>query len=243
MATNRLQPPPLPADTEPPSVATWDGPTRLFHWTLVILIGMAWVSRKYGDAGLVWHTWNGYAILILLVWRVLWGFVGSSTARFSSFFYAPWTSARYALDFVARRPRFFLGHNPLGGLVVLLMLGLVAAQGLLGLFSYDDHDDNVGGPLSAKVSDAAWAWATKWHLQMFDVLLAIIALHVTASLVYLVWKRENLIRPMITGRKPVAEFEDAREAQIVGSVRALVCLVVAIGLVLGGIVLAGGRLF
>lgn len=123
------------------------------------------------------------------------------------------------------------------------MLGLVGAQGLLGLFSYDDHDDNVGGPLSAKVPDAAWAWATKWHLQMFDVLLMIIALHVAASLVYLVWKGENLIRPMITGRKPAADFEDAREAKIAGGVRALVCLIVATGVVLGGIALAGGRIF
>ena len=226
-----------------PSVAVWDVPTRLFHWTLVVLVGLAWVSRKYGDAGLVWHTWNGYAILVLVVWRVLWGFVGSSTARFSEFFYWPWTSARYALDFVLRRPRHFLGHNPLGGSVVFVFLGLVGAQGLLGLFSYDDHDDNVGGPLSSKVADATWAWATKWHLLLFDVLLMIIALHVAANLLYLVWKRENLIRPMLTGRKPAAGFEDAREARIVGGARAVACLVIAIGIVLGGVRLAGGRLF
>ncbi len=243
MVTNRTDPSSTRPDDTPLSVATWDVPTRLFHWTLVVLIGLAWVSRKYGDAGLVWHTWNGIAILVLVVWRVLWGLVGSSTARFSSFFYSPLTSARYAIDFMRRRPRFFLGHNPLGGAVVLAMLGLVGGQGVLGLFSYDDHDDNVGGPLSAKVSDAAWAWATKWHLQMFDVLLIVIALHVTASLVYLVWKGENLIRPMVTGRKPAADFEDAREAHIVGKSRAVVCLVAAIGIVMGGIAIAGGRLF
>lgn len=107
MATERTGQPSARADDAPLTVATWDVPTRLFHWTLVVLIGLAWVSRKYGDAGLVWHTWNGYAILVLVVWRVLWGFVGSSTARFGSFFYAPWTSARYALDFLRRRPRFF----------------------------------------------------------------------------------------------------------------------------------------
>ena len=226
-----------------PSVAVWDVPTRLFHWTLVVLVGLAWVSRKYGDAGLVWHTWNGYAILVLVVWRVLWGVVGSSTARLSEFFYWPWTSARYALDFVMRRPRYFLGHNPLGGSVVFMILGLVGAQGLLGLFSYDDHDDNVGGPLSSKVADATWAWATKWHLLLFDVLLIIIALHVAANLLYLVWKRENLIRPMLTGRKPAADFEDAREARLIGGSRAVACLVIAIVVVLGGVRLAGGRLF
>ena len=126
---------------------------------------------------------------------------------------------------------------------MFVFLGLVGAQGLLGLFSYDDHDDNVGGPLSSKVADATWAWATKWHLLLFDVLLMIIALHVAANLLYLVWKRENLIRPMLTGRKPAAGFEDAREARIVGGARAVACLVIAIGIVLGGVRLAGGRLF
>ena len=122
------------------SVRAWDLPTRLFHWTLVTLIAMAYVSRHWGDAGLVWHTWNGYAILVLVVWRLLWGIVGSSTSRFSSFFYGPLTAARYGLDFVLGRPRHFLGHNPLGGTVVFVMLAMVGAMGALGLFAYDDHD-------------------------------------------------------------------------------------------------------
>jgi cytochrome b len=224
-------------------VVAWDLPTRLFHWTLVTLIALAWVSRKYGDANLVWHTWNGYAILVLVVWRVLWGFVGSSTARFVNFFHWPWTAARYGLDFVARRPRHYLGHNPLGGSVVFLMLGLVGLQGLLGLFSYDDHTSNAGGPLAGRVADATWAAATKWHLQVFDALLAVIALHLIANMAYLVWRGENLIKPMITGRKTAAEFEDMAEARVVGGAKALACLAIAIAIVLGGIRLAGGRLF
>ena len=223
------------------TVRAWDLPTRLFHWTLVALIILAYVSRKWGDAGLVWHKCNGYAILVLIVWRVFWGFTGSSTARFKSFFYWPWTAASYGIDFALRRPRHFLGHNPLGGSVVFVMLGIVGAQAMLGLFSYDDHDSNAGGPLAAKVSDPIWAAATKWHLFMFDVILAVIALHILANILYIVWKGKNLVGPMITGRKPAGDFEDQPEAEIATVGKALVCLIASILLVFGGIMTVGGK--
>lgn len=228
---------------EPTRVQAWDLPIRLFHWSLVTLIIMAYVSRRWGDAGLVWHKWNGYAILVLIVWRVFWGFTGSSTARFRSFFYWPWTAATYGIDFAMRRPRHFLGHNPLGGSVVFLMLGLVGLQAVLGLFSYDDHDSNAGGPLVSKVSDVTWAAATKWHLTVFDVILAVIALHLAANLLYLVWKGENLVKPMITGKKPAAAFEDQASAEIATIGRALVCLIASVLLVFGGIMSLGGKIF
>ena len=224
-------------------VRAWDLPTRLFHWSLVSLIVLAYVSRRWGDAGLVWHKWNGYAILVLVVWRLFWGFAGSSTARFRSFFYWPWTAAAYGLDFARRRPRHFLGHNPLGGSVVFLMLGLIGLQGALGLFSYDDHDSNAGGPLAAKVADSTWAAATKWHLIIFNVILAVVALHLAANVLYIVWKGENLVKPMITGRKAAGTYEDQQEAVLAPGVRALICLLVAALLVFGGIMAAGGKVF
>ena len=223
-------------------VRAWDLPTRLFHWTLVVLIALAYVSRRWGDAGLVWHTWNGYAVLVLIVWRILWGFFGSSTARFGTFLYWPWKAAGYGIDFLRGRPRRFLGHNPLGGLVVLAFLGLVGLMGFLGLFAYDDHDGLVGGPLSGRVSEEIWQVATRWHIRLFDVLLWLIGLHVAANLAYLVLKRENLVRAMITGRKPAAEFEDCREAALAGSGRALVCLAVAVAIVAGGVWAGGGKI-
>jgi cytochrome b len=224
-------------------VRAWDLPTRLFHWTLVLLIVLAWVSRKWGDEGLVWHKWNGYGILILIVWRILWGVVGSSTARFSSFVSWPWTAARYGIDFVMRRPRHFLGHNPLGGSVVVVMLGMIGTIGFLGLFAYDDHSSLTGGPLSGKVADETWAAATKWHIWLFDLLLWIIGLHIAASIAYLVWQRENLVSAMISGRKRRVAYEDQSEARIVATPRAILCLLVAIVIVLGGISAAGGRVF
>jgi cytochrome b len=224
-------------------VRAWDVPTRLCHWALVVLVGLAYLSRKWDTGSLTWHKWNGYAVLVLIVWRVLWGFVGSSTARFRSFVYGPWTAAVYGLDFVRRRPRRFLGHNPLGGMMAIVMLSLVGAMGVLGLMSYDDHTALAGGPLAGKVSDETWATATKWHIRLFDMLLIVIGLHVAANLVYLVWKRENLIGAMLSGRKPAADFEDEAEAQIATSGRAVVCLIAAVGIVFGGIVAFGGRVF
>lgn len=229
--------------TAPATVVAWDVPTRLFHWALVLAIFNAWATRHWWVDNFNWHKWNGYAILILVVWRLLWGVCGTSTARFASFFHWPWSAARYGLDFALRRPRHFLGHNPLGGSVVFAMLAIVAALGLLGLFAYDDHTSNAGGPLASKVSDATWAWATKWHIRIFDVLLIIISLHVAANVLYLVWKRENLIKAMITGRKPANDYEDQAEAKVASGLLALACLVTAIAIVLGGIALAGGRVF
>lgn len=230
------------SNADPSTVRAWDGPTRLFHWMLVTLIVMAYVSRHYGDAGLVWHKWNGYGILVLVVWRILWGVLGSSTSRFVQFAYWPWTAARYGIDFLLRRPRHFLGHNPLGGTVVFVLLGMVGAIGALGLFSYDDHTSLVGGPLSGKVSDEAWAFATRWHLRLFDLLLWVIGLHIAANIAYLVWKGENLVGAMFTGRKQRRHYEDQNEAKLASVGLALVCLGIAVTMVLGGIWAAGGKL-
>ena len=223
-------------------VRAWDLPTRLFHWAFVVLIAGAYVTRMY-LADLTWHIWNGYAILVLIVFRVLWGFVGSSTARFSSFVYWPWHCVRYAFDFLLRRPRHFLGHNPLGSLAVFAMLGLIALQGGLGLFAYDDHDSLAGGPLVSRASEATVASATAWHLWLFYLIGTVIGVHIAANVLYIVWKGENLITPMITGVKGKGHFEDGEEDRFAPLWLALVCLAVAAGLVFGGIALAGGKPF
>lgn len=226
------------------TVAAWDLPTRLFHWSLVTLIVLSWVSRKYGDAGLVWHTWNGYAILVLIVWRLIWGVTGSSTARFKSFFYAPWHAARYAVDFALRRPRHFLGHNPLGGAVVFAILGIVGLQAVLGLFSfyYEDESNNGKGPLANLISEAAGVTVTTLHEKVFDLIVAVAALHILANLLYLVWKGENLVKAMISGRKAERpDYEDEPEAKLAGTARAALALLAAIVLVFGGILALGGK--
>jgi cytochrome b len=225
-----------------PRVKAWDLPTRLFHWLLALLILTAYLTRK-NTGDLAWHKWTGYAILVLVVFRILWGFAGSSTSRFSSFAYGPVAAVRYGLDFLLSRPRHFLGHNPLGGIVVFVMLGLVAAQGMLGLFSYDDHDSIDGGPLAGRIGEGLMAILTAWHIWLFYIILYVIIAHIAANILYIVWKGENLVGPMITGRKKPAGFEDGPSAQIAPLWRALLCLVLAAVIVFGGIMLAGGKPF
>jgi cytochrome b len=224
-------------------VPAWDLPTRLFHWALALLVLNAYLTAvNRGD--LSWHIWNGYAILVLVVFRILWGFVGSSTSRFASFIHSPARWLTYTSDFLLRRPRRYLGHNPLGGVVVLVMLVLVGLQGVLGLFSYDDKDALAGGPLSSRVSEETVAAASAWHRWMFYyAILVVVALHIMAAVLYLVWKRENLITPMLSGRKPLGEYEDEAGARLAPGWRALVCLGIALVIVFGGIMLAGGKPF
>lgn len=230
------------------AVIAWDVPTRVFHWTLVALVVSAWVSYEFaediGDVTLVWHRWNGLAALTLVVWRVLWGFAGSPTSRFASFMAGPAAALEYAANLAGGRLRRHLGHNPLGGYMVLALLAAVAVQASLGLFAVDDND-LTGGPLYRLVSEEGNKLATRWHARSFYfVLLVLAAVHIAANLLYGILHKEPLIKAMVTGRKPAGEYADAHHgggAQ--GTLaRALVCLVLAAALVLGTILLLGGRL-
>lgn len=229
-------------------VRVWDWPTRAFHWLLVAAIASAWLSFEFahalGDNTLVWHRWNGYAILVLVVFRLIWGFAGASTARFSHFVRSPMFVLRYARDFAWGNKRVFLGHNPLGTLMVLALLAGVATQGMLGLFSLE-HNEIVAGPLKRLISDDAAALVTKWHVRGFKILLLLVALHVSANILYGLLAKDPLIRAMVTGRKPLRAYEDEAEAAIPHNVtlRAVVALALALVLVFGGIILAGGRIF
>lgn len=232
----------------PGKVRAWDLPTRLFHWALVLLVASAWLSFRYaeavGDHTLRWHRWNGYAICVLLVWRLLWGVFGSSTARFSRFLVWPWTAARYALDVLAGRSRLFLGHNPLGSYMILLLLAALGTQAVLGLHTVE-HNDLTNGPLYRTVSEATWQAMSKWHLWLFYwVILPLVAVHVAANVLYGAVKKEQLITAMVTGTKPRATYADTDEADLVAHplLRAAALLVVAAALVFGGIVLRGGQL-
>lgn len=229
-------------------VAAWDLPTRLFHWTLLVLLVSAWASYELaediGDETLVWHRAAGLAILTLIVWRVLWGIWGSSTARFSVFLQKPAAILAYARALLAGRAPRYLGHNPLGALMVLALLATVAAIAGFGLFATDDND-LVGGPLYRLVGAEQNARAARLHDQLFHlVLLPLVVLHVAVNVLYTLVKREPLIQAMVTGRKPALAYADAPAAAFVARplVRALLLLAVAAALVLGGILALGGRL-
>lgn len=240
----------MPEETRGPNqVAAWDLPTRLFHWTLVILIASAWVSYEYaedlGDQTLVWHRANGLAILTLVVWRLLWGVFGPPAARFSGFVRGPLAMLAYARGLFGGQGVRYLGHNPLGAVMVVALLVTVGTIASFGLFATDDND-LVGGPLYRLVNESQNVRAARLHGQLFDfLLLPLIVLHIAANVLYTLVKKEPLIQAMITGRKPAAPYADA--ASSTGSTgqpygRALLCLAVAALIVFGGILALGGRL-
>ena len=183
-------------------VRIWDLPVRLFHWSLVILIATSYFSAQAGGDWMNLHFWSGYAILTLLLFRIVWGFVGSATARFSDFVRGP--AAAFAhLRAVARGERTYdIGHNPAGGLMVVVMIAAILVQVAAGLFSADTDTGMVNGPLANLIADKWVDRLTEFHEFWVNVLLLLIAVHVLAAIVYLVWKRQNLIHAMITGRKP-----------------------------------------
>jgi cytochrome b len=176
-------------------IRLWDLPVRLIHWSLVLLMPALWWTWRSGDLQL--HRQLGYLTLALLLFRIFWGFAGSSTARFSQFLKGP----RAVIGYLIGRDRApVLGHNPLGGWSVLLLLGLLLVELGLGLFA-QDIDGIESGPLSQHISYDAADAARQWHARLFNVLLGAIALHVSAILFYLLVKRNDLITPMVTGRK------------------------------------------
>ncbi|MDE8652539.1 cytochrome b/b6 domain-containing protein [Novosphingobium album (ex Liu et al. 2023)] len=186
----------------------WDAPVRLFHWLLVALIAFSWWSGEQHEMD--WHRLSGYSILALLVFRLFWGFAGSRTARFAQFVRGPGAVLAYARN-IGRRPYAGSdGHNALGGWSVILLLAAIAAMVTAGLFAVD-VDGLESGPLADYVSFDQGRAAAEVHEAMFNVLLALIALHVLAILFYLVWHRRNLIRPMVSGRRALDATEAASD--------------------------------
>lgn len=187
----------------------WDLPTRIVHWLLVLLIPGLWWTAEQGM--IERHVVLGQIALGLLMFRLIWGFAGSSTARFSGFVRGP----RAIADYLAGRTAYRLGHNPLGALSVVAMLGLLCLQVGLGLFATDEDGFN-SGPLAHLVSVEASEEITELHETAFWLLLAVIALHVAAILFYLFGKRDNLLRPMLVGtRDAPGTLEEMRPAGLV----------------------------
>lgn len=173
-------------------IRVWDLPTRIFHWGLALLVLAAYLTQEFEL--MVWHQRVGLSILALIAFRLTWGFVGSTYARFSSFVRGPGTVLAYL------RGRWQgEGHNPLGGWSVLALLLLPLAMVASGLFANDDVD--FRGMLADRVSSGTSEDLTRLHGRLFDGLLALIGLHVAAIAVHFWIKRDNLVRPMITGER------------------------------------------
>ncbi len=186
-----------PQSIEARGAPVWDLPIRLFHWILVGLIAFSWWSGEKHD--MEWHRLSGYGILGLLIFRIYWGFVGGRTARFTQFVRGPRAILAYLRTLFSGPHEATAGHNPVGGWSVLAMLATLAAMVVAGLFSVD-IDGFESGPFADYVSFAQGRFAAHVHGFIFNLLLALIALHIVAVLFYLVRHRRNLIGPMIHGR-------------------------------------------
>lgn len=184
----------------------WDLPTRLFHWLLVASILGQYVTAELLDDAVQWHFYIGYFTLGLIVFRVLWGIWGPKYAKFSGFVKGPVAVLEYAKSLFDRDSLPSVGHNPLGGWFVLLMITLVLIQSISGLFMTDDIF--LDGPLRGMADSDILEIMSSLHHLAFDTLIYVIALHIGASVFYTVFKRQKLIPPMINGNKMMPEDEE-----------------------------------
>lgn len=208
--------------SQPPKKAhrirLWDLPLRLVHWSLVVLLPLLWWTWRSGETRL--HETLGYITLGLLLFRILWGIFGSSTARFISFVKGPRAIAAY----LRGSSPAGVGHNPLGALSVLAILGAMILEVGLGLFAQDVDGIEAGG-LARFVSYETAERAREWHALLFNFILFLVAFHVLAILFYLLVRRDDLVSPMVTGRKTFAE--NVEEPPMAGPSRILPAAAIA----------------
>ena len=207
-----------------PPVRIWDLPTRAFHWLLAACVIGSVISAKIGGNAMLWHFRLGYVVFTLILFRLIWGVVGGRWSRFASFVYAPGTTLRYLRGQSRPGEHLDVGHNPLGAFSVFGLLAVLAAQVGSGLFAEDDVS-NIG-PLNKFVSGATSEWLTHWHRRYGQwLMISLMLLHVAAILYYLLRKKQNLVRPMLSGDKPLPG--DVPASADHGRSRALAALLVA----------------
>ncbi len=197
----------------------WDIPTRLFHWLIVGCVALSWWSAEMEYYGV--HEWSGYTVIVVVVSRIIWGFVGSRHARFADFLVGP----AGVWDYLKGRPAASVGHNPLGGWSVLLLLTLLMLQAVSGLFNSDDV--LFSGPLYYWASGGFRDAMGVVHEVAFNALLALVCLHILAVLYHQLRRREKLLQAMVRGS---AAGREGREAPVPWWRAALIVVLVALAL-------------
>ncbi|HEX7465586.1 MAG TPA: cytochrome b/b6 domain-containing protein [Usitatibacter sp.] len=185
------------------SIKVWDLPVRIFHWAIFLLLAFQLVSGKMGGSMMAWHAYSGYGMLVLVIFRVLWGFAGSTHARFASFLAGPAKTLRFARRLFSREAVPQVGHNPLGGWMVIALLASLALQAMSGLFANDGAE--FAGPLAVTAGFDLSTALTHFHRWNLRVLLVLVGLHIAAVFFHLLVKREDLLGTMFTGMKRVPE--------------------------------------
>ena len=184
-------------------IRVWDLPIRVFHWLLVLCIVGSLVSVNLGENAIEWHAYFGYSVLILLIFRILWGFIGSTHARFTSFF----PNREKILNYLQGNAPRVLGHNPLAALSVFALLLVLSVQVLTGLFV--DDEITFQGPLAKYVSNSLVSILSEIHEGNQVVIYVLITIHIAAIIYYKKFKGEDLITPMIRGDKEIDPSEEA----------------------------------
>lgn len=218
------------------AVPVWDAPVRITHWVLVALLVALVATGLLGNELLEWHMRLGQAMIAVVAFRVLWGFAGSRNARFRTFVRGPRAVARYARSHLARAPEVHASHNPAGAWMVVLLLGSLLVQAVVGLFSNDG--ELYAGPLAERVTQATSDALSWFHRRFWWAIVALAAVHVAAVIAYLVVLRENLVASMVRGAKRLpAELARPEDAATTAR-RAIAVLVAALVLVFGLLSLA-----
>ena len=181
----------------------WDFPVRICHWLIVLLVGAQWITAELLDDAMQWHAWFGYGMLGVVVFRLVWGFIGTRYAKFGQFLASPSTVWHYVTATLKGNAPVYTGHNPLGGWMALLLLLLLLVQSITGLFMTDDIFFTA--PYYSAVSSDIQALMNTLHHQAFTILQWAVLLHVIAALVYVFVKRQPLIKAMFTGKKPTSD--------------------------------------
>jgi len=208
------------------AVKVWDLPVRLFHWALVVLFAFMFFSGKMKGNWMEWHMYSGYMILALVLFRILWGFAGSTFARFSSFLAGPGACIAFMQKLLSGSPAHVAGHNPVGGWMVLVMLIALLVQAGTGLCANDDI--SIEGPLYKFVSKELSDRLTAIHYYNFYVLLSLAAVHIAAVAFHVFVKKENLVAAMFTGVKKLDAATGVPAVRFVSSWRALGLFVLAL---------------
>lgn len=173
-------------------VTVWDPVVRIFHWTFAIAILGAWVSHEWRGSGRQWHEWLGYAALGLAIFRILWGFIGTKYARFSEFLHLPRYYLSYFFDLLKRKERRYLGHNPLGGLMVIALLLVALGTGITGHYLTDRSSVLLG--LGHRAQEEV-------HEVLGNLFMILVPLHILGIIWESVRHKESLTKAMFTGKK------------------------------------------
>jgi len=200
----------------------WDIPVRLFHWLLVLCLLGQWFTAEVLEDAMDIHFYIGYFTLGLIIFRLIWGFIGTKYAKFSNFIAGPKAIFAYSKSVLTKQHTFSIGHNSLGGLILPAVIILVGLQAISGLFTTDDIV--YSGPYYASANDELQQYMQWLHHNIFDLLLAVIGLHLVAIGWYLVFLKHNLIRPMLDGKKAVAPKDGIAHSQLIKAIL-IMCLV------------------